>query len=73
MWSLVVPLKPLAVAKSRLAGTAGAGRPTLALAFLLDTVAAALACPGVADVTVVTDDPVAGAEAAALGASVAAD
>ncbi|WP_322974673.1 2-phospho-L-lactate guanylyltransferase [Actinacidiphila epipremni] len=72
-WSLVVPLKPLAVAKSRLARAAGAVRPALALAFVLDTVAGALECAGVADVTVVTDDPVAGAEVAALGALVVAD
>ncbi|WP_327293166.1 2-phospho-L-lactate guanylyltransferase [Streptomyces sp. NBC_01198] len=73
MWSLVVPLKPLAVAKSRLAGAAGAVRPALALAFVLDTVGAVLECAEVADVTVVTDDPVAGAEVAGLGAFVAAD
>jgi 2-phospho-L-lactate guanylyltransferase len=72
-WSLVVPLKPLALAKSRLAGTLGAVRPALALAFVLDTVAAALACPEVAGVTVVTDDPTAGAELAGLGALVEAD
>lgn len=73
MWSLVVPLKPLAVAKSRLAGAAGAIRPALALAFALDTVGAVLECAEVADVTVVTDDPTAGAEAAGLGAIVVAD
>jgi 2-phospho-L-lactate guanylyltransferase len=73
MWSLVVPLKPLAVAKSRLAGAAGAVRPALALAFALDTVAAVLQCAEVADVTVVTDDPTAGAEVARLGALVVAD
>lgn len=72
-WSLVVPLKPLAVAKSRLATAAGAVRPALALAFALDTVAAALACAEVADVTVVTDDERAGAELAALGAFVVPD
>ncbi|WP_069464205.1 2-phospho-L-lactate guanylyltransferase [Actinacidiphila rubida] len=72
-WSLVVPLKPLALAKSRLADAAGAARPALALAFALDTVAAALACPLVADVTVVTDDTTAGARLAELGAFVVAD
>lgn len=72
-WFLVVPLKPLAVAKSRLGGAVGAVRPALALAFALDTVAAALACEQVADVMVVTDDPTAGAELAGLGALVAAD
>lgn len=69
----MVPLKPLAVAKSRLAVPADRARPALVLAFVLDTVAAALACPRVSDVTVVTDDPVAGAELAALGARVVPD
>lgn len=68
-----MPLKPLALAKSRLAPAAGAVRPALALAFAVDTVAAALACGEVADVTVVTDDPTAGAELAVLGAFVVAD
>lgn len=72
-WSLVVPLKPLALAKSRLAVRGEGARAALALAFVLDTVGAALACPEVADVTVVTDDPVAGAQAAALGAQVVPD
>jgi 2-phospho-L-lactate guanylyltransferase len=72
-WSLVVPLKPLAVAKSRLAPAAGSVRPALALAFAVDTVAAALACDRVADVTVVTDDGLAAAELAGLGAFVVAD
>ncbi|MEU7132591.1 2-phospho-L-lactate guanylyltransferase [Streptomyces sp. NPDC046261] len=74
LWTLVVPLKPLAVAKSRL--TAGAGRlpgPVLALAFAQDTVRAALACGRVRDVAVVTADPLAAAEVAALGARVLAE
>ncbi|MGK5627046.1 2-phospho-L-lactate guanylyltransferase [Streptomyces sp. URMC 123] len=74
VWSLVVPLKPLALAKSRLAGAvADRRRPGLALAFAQDTVAAALACPGVADVVVVTDDPLAAGELAAVGARIVAD
>ncbi|MFF9057227.1 2-phospho-L-lactate guanylyltransferase [Streptomyces sp. NPDC101213] len=73
-WSLVIPLKPLALAKSRLADTAGdALRPGLALAFAVDTVTAALACAAVRDVAVVTDDVLAGRELAALGARVVAD
>ncbi|GAA1157525.1 2-phospho-L-lactate guanylyltransferase [Streptomyces hebeiensis] len=73
-WSLVVPLKPLPLAKSRLAGPAGDElRPRLALAFAQDTVAAALACPVVRDVVVVTDDPTAAVELAALGARVVPD
>ncbi|MFD7440598.1 2-phospho-L-lactate guanylyltransferase [Streptomyces sp. NPDC059909] len=73
-WSLVVPLKPLALAKSRLAAAAGGAlRPHLALAFAQDTVAAALSCPAVRDVAVVTDDPLAAAELAALGARIVPD
>ncbi|MFD4814799.1 2-phospho-L-lactate guanylyltransferase, partial [Streptomyces sp. NPDC058418] len=73
-WSLVVPLKPLRLAKSRLAGTtADALRPRLALAFAQDTVAAALACAVVRDVSVVTDDPTAAAELASLGARIVPD
>ncbi|MFJ2906932.1 MULTISPECIES: 2-phospho-L-lactate guanylyltransferase [unclassified Streptomyces] len=73
-WTLVIPLKPLARAKSRLSGTAAdALRPGLALAFALDTVAAALASPAVGDVAVVTGDALAGRELAALGADIIAD
>ncbi|MFF1305895.1 2-phospho-L-lactate guanylyltransferase [Streptomyces sp. NPDC058307] len=73
-WTLVIPLKPLARAKSRLSDTADDGvRPGLALAFAQDTVAAALACPAVGDVAVVTDDALAGRELAALGARIVSD
>ncbi|WP_328343767.1 2-phospho-L-lactate guanylyltransferase [Streptomyces violaceus] len=73
-WTLVVPLKPLAQAKSRLADTADDGlRPGLALAFAQDTVAAALACPAVRDVAVVTNDALAGRELAVLGAAIIPD
>ncbi|MER6344332.1 2-phospho-L-lactate guanylyltransferase [Streptomyces sp. NPDC001595] len=73
-WTLVIPLKPLARAKSRLADTAADGlRPGLALAFAQDTVAAALASPAVRDVAVVTGDPLAGRELSALGARIVAD
>ncbi|MEU1694425.1 2-phospho-L-lactate guanylyltransferase [Streptomyces hirsutus] len=73
-WTLVVPLKPLAEAKSRLSDTANdALRPGLALAFAQDTVAAALACRAVRNVVVVTDDALAGRELAALGAGIVAD
>ena len=62
-WSVVVPAKRLAVAKTRLRPlTDRADRPAhaheaLVLALLADTVAAALACPAVAEVVVVTDEP----------------
>ncbi|MER0240938.1 2-phospho-L-lactate guanylyltransferase [Streptomyces sp. HSW2009] len=73
-WSLVVPLKPLSRAKSRLAAaTSDDLRPGLALAFAQDTVRAVLACPAVRDVVVVTDDPLAADELTALGALVVPD
>ena len=72
-WSLVVPVKVLARAKSRLAAAAGPHRPALALAMAADTVAAALACPDVARVLAVTDDPQAAQALADLGALVISD
>ncbi|MFJ4469377.1 2-phospho-L-lactate guanylyltransferase [Streptomyces sp. NPDC089424] len=74
LWTLVIPVKSLARAKSRLADAAAdALRPGLALAFAQDTVAAALASPAVRDVAVVTDDALAGRELAALGARIVSD
>jgi 2-phospho-L-lactate/phosphoenolpyruvate guanylyltransferase len=73
-WTLVVPLKPLIRAKSRLAETAGDGaRANLALAFAQDTVSAALACTAVRDVAVVTNDRLAAKELSALGARIVPD
>ena len=69
-WSLVVPVKVLARAKTRLASLAGPDRPALALAMAADTVAAALDCPQVGRVIVVTDDPQAARVLAGLGAAV---
>jgi 2-phospho-L-lactate guanylyltransferase len=74
-WSVVVPVKRLGVAKSRLYAV-GRPRPEheeLALALALDTVAAALRAPGVARVLVVTDDPAAAAAMTAAGAVVLPD
>jgi 2-phospho-L-lactate guanylyltransferase len=74
VWSVVVPVKRLAEANSRLGPATGdAARPEFALAFALDTVSAALACPVVRDVIVVTDDRAAGARLTALGARTVAD
>ncbi|QXJ24845.1 2-phospho-L-lactate guanylyltransferase [Actinomadura graeca] len=72
-WSLVVPVKVLARAKTRMSAAAGPHRRDLALALAADTVAAALRCPRVGDVIVVTDDPLPAAELAALGARVVPD
>jgi 2-phospho-L-lactate guanylyltransferase len=71
-WSIVVPAKRLAAAKTRLrpltAGFGAADHGELVLALLADTVAAAVACPAVAAVLVVTDDPAAADVVRALGA-----
>lgn len=72
-WCLVVPVKRLAEAKTRLAGTAAHRRGPLALAFALDTTEAALWCPLVQSVVAVTDEPDAARALAALGALVVAD
>jgi 2-phospho-L-lactate guanylyltransferase len=73
IWSLVIPVKVLALAKSRLAGLSGQHRAALALAMAADTVAAAAACPAVGAVIVVTDDDVARGVLAGLGAEVIPD
>ncbi|HXW46609.1 MAG TPA: 2-phospho-L-lactate guanylyltransferase [Streptosporangiaceae bacterium] len=72
-WSLVIPVKVLAQAKSRLTGLAATARAELALAMAADTVAAALAATAVGLVIVVTDDPEVGAQMAGLGAAVLPD
>ena len=76
---LVVPVKPLHAAKSRLRGAAdcGVGDPdahaALALALAHDTVAAVRAAQAVRRLLVVSSDPVVAAELAAVGVEVAPD
>ncbi|WBB70486.1 2-phospho-L-lactate guanylyltransferase [Micromonospora sp. WMMD812] len=73
-WTVVVPVKPLAAAKSRLRGALpGVPHEELALALAADTVRAVLACPAVAGVVVVTDDTRVGAVAREAGARVLPD
>ena len=72
-WTVVLPVKVLARAKSRLALFAGSRRADLALAMASDTVSAVVACPDVARVIVVTSDAKAGPRLAALGAIVVPD
>jgi 2-phospho-L-lactate/phosphoenolpyruvate guanylyltransferase len=72
-WTVVLPVKVLANAKSRLAVLAGSRRADLALALASDTVSAVLACPEVARVLVVTSDATAGSRLAALGALLVPD
>ncbi len=72
-WGLVVPVKRLAIAKTRLASYGEDLRQALALAFAADVVDAALGCALVARVVVITDDPRAAEALAAIGALIAAD
>jgi 2-phospho-L-lactate/phosphoenolpyruvate guanylyltransferase len=72
-WTVVLPVKVLARAKSRLAVLAGSRRADLALALASDTVSAVVACPDVTRVLVVTSDAKAGSRLAALGAIVVPD
>ena len=69
-WGVVVPVKRLEIAKSRLASYGDEARQALALAFAADVV---LAAAMVATVLVVTDDERAAALLAPLGARVVAD
>lgn len=69
-WTVVLPVKGGADAKSRLRHPS---RTALARAFALDAVDAVLACPEVARALVVTVDPAAAHEHAALGAEVVTD
>ncbi|MGA2829924.1 MAG: 2-phospho-L-lactate guanylyltransferase [Streptosporangiaceae bacterium] len=73
VWAVVVPVKLLARAKSRIAPLAGPRRPELALAMASDTVSAIVASRTAAQVIVVTDDPVAAGDLAAVGATVVPD
>jgi 2-phospho-L-lactate/phosphoenolpyruvate guanylyltransferase len=56
-FALLVPVKTLSRAKSRLSVTGAGDREPLMRAFALDAIAAALRSPAVAQVHVVTDDP----------------
>lgn len=55
-FGVVVPVKPTALAKSRLRPLGDEARRALVAAFAVDTITAALACPSVGRVLVVTDD-----------------
>jgi 2-phospho-L-lactate/phosphoenolpyruvate guanylyltransferase len=72
-WSLVIPVKVLAQAKTRLTGLAAERRSRLVLAMAADTVAAALRAEPVATVLVVSSDALVRDVARGLGAVVLAD
>jgi coenzyme F420-0:L-glutamate ligase/coenzyme F420-1:gamma-L-glutamate ligase len=69
-WSVVIPIKPSATGKSRLVAR---DRESLARAIALDTLAAVLACPSVAEAIVVTSDAAVALDAHRLGARVVDD
>jgi 2-phospho-L-lactate guanylyltransferase len=71
-WSLLVPVKRLGHAKSRLVVAEGV-RVELALAMAIDTVTAATGAACVTEVVVITDDVRAAAALGALGARVVGD
>lgn len=71
-WAIVVPVKRLTVAKTRLSDDAEV-RAALALAMAADTVRAAMRCDAVDAVVVVTDEPEAARAMTVLGATVVAD
>jgi 2-phospho-L-lactate/phosphoenolpyruvate guanylyltransferase len=72
-WSVLMPVKVLAQAKSRLAELTGPRRGEFALAVAVDTVTAVLASQAAARVIVITDDQVARDALAGLGALVVPD
>jgi 2-phospho-L-lactate/phosphoenolpyruvate guanylyltransferase len=72
-WTLIVPVKQTAIAKSRLAALGDSVRRRLAVAFACDAVAAALRCSVVDEVVVVSNDELAGGALARLGAHVIPD
>ncbi len=72
-WGLVVPVKLLALAKTRLAAYGEHGRAELALAFAADVVTSAQACSAVTRIVVVTDDVRAAEVLAGHGVAVVPD
>jgi len=71
---VIVPVKRLELAKSRLRGTLpGVDHDALVVAMAMDTLAAALASPAVSRALVVSGDPDIAAAAVGIGAEVIAD
>ena len=70
---VLIPVKPLPLAKSRLIGLPPVARSALARAFALDAITASLAVARVHATYVVSDDAEVRADAAALGAGVLPD
>jgi 2-phospho-L-lactate/phosphoenolpyruvate guanylyltransferase len=73
VWSVIIPVKRLPEAKSRLAPLPAEQRGTLALAFAADALTAVLAVPQVHAAYVVTGDPRVGPQLAELGGRLVPD
>jgi 2-phospho-L-lactate guanylyltransferase len=73
VWSIIVPVKSLGRAKTRLAPSLDSLRPQLALAFACDAVSAIADCEEVARILVVTADQLAARTLADLGAVIVSD
>lgn len=71
--AVVVPVKPPAFAKSRLAALGDEARSALVVAFAADTITAVLETPSVAGVLAITDDHILAAALSDLGAFVIPD
>lgn len=71
--AVVVPVKPPAFAKSRLAALGDEVRSALVVAFAADTITAVLETPSVAGVLAITDDHILAAALSDLGAFVIPD
>ena len=69
-WDVLIPVKRLAAAKSRLGDVDDAHRRRLALSFATDAVTAALAVTAVGRVLVVTEDPIVAAQLSVRGAEI---
>jgi len=72
-YGVVVPVKPPAIAKSRLAALGDVVRQELCAAFAMDTISAVTECPLVRSVLVVTDDARLAAALVDLGVRVIPD
>lgn len=71
--AVLIPVKPLSRAKSRLRCDIGDEAPSLVVAMMLDVVAASRSCSAVARTIVVTDDPGAAEACRLVGAEVLPD
>lgn len=72
-WTIILPVKDTNLAKTRLNRLDQPVRAALALAFALDVATAALGCPTIGRVVVVTNDPSVATPLRAVGADIVSD